>query len=59
MEGLSFLGLELDPEANRAGGPVVSSGTSAVAVLVVATDEESVIASLATEVARGLKVRAS
>jgi len=59
VEGLSFLGLELDPEANRAGGPVVSSGTSAVAVLVVATDEESVIASLATEVARGLKVRAS
>lgn len=59
VQGLGFLGLELNPRSNEAGGPVVSSSSSAVAVLVVPTDEESVIASQAAEVARALKVRAS
>lgn len=59
VEGLGFLGVQLDAQLNEAGGPVVSSSSSAVAVLVVPTDEESVIASQAAEVARALKVRAS
>jgi acetate kinase len=45
--GMEFLGIELDPEANRqAGGAdrVISSGDSRVAVLVVYTDEELMVA---------------
>ncbi len=40
---LAFLGVRLDPAANAAGRPRIDSG--GVAVLVVPTDEESVIAS--------------
>jgi acetate kinase len=43
-DGLAFLGLELDAEANAASTTVVSSDDSAVAVLVVPTDEELEIA---------------
>ncbi|MCA0871955.1 acetate/propionate family kinase [Seohaeicola saemankumensis] len=42
VEGLDFLGLSLDPPANRAGGPQI--GTGPARVLVIPTDEERVIA---------------
>jgi acetate kinase len=40
LSGLERLGIVVDPERNRAGGPVISADTSAVTVLVVPTDEE-------------------
>jgi acetate kinase len=43
-DGLAFLGVELDANANAASTTVVSSDDSAVAVLVVPTDEELEIA---------------
>ncbi len=42
IEGLDFLGLNLDPAANETGGPKVGSG--AAEILVIPTDEERVIA---------------
>jgi len=48
--GLSHLGIELDRECNRRGEEVVSSLTSRVAVLVVATDEDLVMARHARKV---------
>jgi acetate kinase len=44
-EGLQFLGVELDAASNARSAAVISSGTGAVAVRVIRTDEESVIAS--------------
>ncbi|WP_457636532.1 acetate/propionate family kinase [Oceanithermus sp.] len=44
LEGLEFLGIKLDPEANRRGGPRISSDESRVSVWVVPTDEELAIA---------------
>ncbi len=44
LEGLEFLGLELDPKANAAGGPRISRAGSRVEVWVVPTDEELAIA---------------
>ena len=41
-DGLRFLGIELDPAANAANAPVISLG--AVAVRVIPTDEEAMIA---------------
>ena len=52
LEGLEHLGVRLDPDANHAGGPVISAPGSAVAVLVVRTDEEVMIAAQAVEAAR-------
>lgn len=43
-DGLGFLGIALDPQANAASTTVVSSDDSAVPVLVVPTDEELEIA---------------
>ena len=43
-QGLDFLGLELDEPRNAAGRDVISSDTSRVAVRVIRTNEESVIA---------------
>ena len=40
----SWLGIELDPDANRRNGPRISSGDSRVAAWVIATDEERMIA---------------
>lgn len=54
-EGLGLLGIEIDPEKNRAPGReerFVNSAGSAVAVLVVPTDEEREIARLALECVR-------
>ncbi len=45
-EGLQFLGIELHESRNAHGAPVVSSDAGEVAVRVIRTDEESVIAAL-------------
>ena len=42
--GLGFLGLELDPGRNAEDGPLISSDRSRVAVRVIRTDEEVMIA---------------
>jgi acetate kinase len=39
-----WLGIELDPAANAAGGPRVSTGVSSVSVWVIPTNEELMIA---------------
>ncbi|AFL49645.1 acetate kinase [Sinorhizobium fredii] len=43
-EGLAWLGAELDPAANDAGAELISTATSRVALHVVPTDEELMIA---------------
>jgi acetate kinase len=43
-EGLRFLGVSLDEDRNSRGADVISGETSAVAVRVMATDEEIMIA---------------
>jgi acetate kinase len=40
----AWLGIELDPAANRAGGPRISTAASRVAVYAIPTDEELMIA---------------
>jgi len=42
--GLAWLGVEIDDAANQAGREIISTAESTVAVLVVRTDEEGVIA---------------
>jgi acetate kinase len=44
--GLAFLGVQLDESANAAHAPCISRAGSGVAVRVIRTDEESVIAAL-------------
>lgn len=44
LNSLSFLGLRVDPSANRSGEAVISAADSAIKALVVATDEEIVVA---------------
>jgi acetate kinase len=41
---LAWLGAALDPAANAAGGPLISTRDSRVAVYVIPTDEELMIA---------------
>ena len=48
--GLEFLGIELNAERNAAGAAVVSDVTGKVAVRVIRTDEESVIAGMTARV---------
>ncbi len=43
-EGAAWLGVAIDPAANARGGPRISSDDSAVAVWVIPTDEEAMIA---------------
>ncbi len=43
-EGLGFLGIELDEKRNQANDNLISTGRSQVAVRVIATDEEQMIA---------------
>jgi acetate kinase len=43
-ERAAWLGIELDPAANRAGGPRISTAASQVAVYAIPTDEELMIA---------------
>jgi acetate kinase len=45
-DGLGFLGIDLDESANNRHAPRISSDTGSVAVRVIRTDEESVIAAL-------------
>lgn len=52
LSGLQRLGIVLDPERNRAGGPVISTDDSAVTVLVIPTDEELEMASQAVALVR-------
>ncbi len=49
VERLAWLGLQLDAPANAAGGPLISSASSRVPVLVLETDEEAVMALQAAE----------
>jgi len=48
-EGLGFIGIELHAQRNAQHAPIVSSNASKVAVRVMRTDEESVIAGLTME----------
>jgi acetate kinase len=49
-EGLNFLGIEIDDDANGRHAPCISAGTcSSVTVRVIRTDEESVIAALSLD----------
>jgi len=49
-ERLKFLGIELDVARNAAGAPLISADAAPVAVRVIRTDEESVIARLTIQV---------
>jgi acetate kinase len=49
-EGLAFLGIDIDEAANDRHAPRISTDTGAVSVRVIRTDEESVIATLASRV---------
>jgi len=44
LDGLEYLGIDLDPERNRQGETRISSDASPVCVEAVATDEEAIIA---------------
>ena len=44
LTGMGWLGLEFDPSANRAGGPVLTTPASQAVALVIPTDEERTIA---------------
>jgi len=50
LRGLEFMGIELDDARNAAGNGVISVAHGAVAVLVINTDEEALIAADAREV---------
>jgi acetate kinase len=52
-ERLQWLGVAVDPEANKANAPVISSAGSRVSVFVIPTDEEQVIADEALSVVNG------
>jgi acetate kinase len=51
VEGLGWLGIELDPAANRRHGPRISTDASRVEALVIPTNEEKMIARHALRVA--------
>lgn len=48
--GLDFFGLRIDAEKNAAGDALISGSTSAVAVRIIPTDEESMIARITSQV---------
>lgn len=50
---LAWLGVRLDPEANRRGGPRLSTEDSSVSVWVIPTDEERMIALHVRDLLRG------
>lgn len=54
-DGLAFLGIELDADANRRHGPRIGRDGAPVETWVVATDEEGRIAEQARDVAAGLR----
>ena len=49
-EGLTFLGMEIDPNSNEATAPIISTAASRAAVRVIPTDEELMIARAAVRV---------
>jgi acetate kinase len=49
LEGMEWLGIDLDRTANRAGAERISSARSGVHVFVIRTDEEAIIAQHAVE----------
>jgi acetate kinase len=51
-DGLAFLCIEIDPAANQAGHPVISSRDSGVVVRVIPTDEEVMIATITAGLTR-------
>jgi acetate kinase len=51
--GLEFLGVELDPVANKANSPIISKAGGTVTVRVIPTDEELCLAESAVELMRG------
>jgi acetate kinase len=51
-DGLGFLGITLDADRNAQSAPLVSGGSGSVAVRVIPTDEEIVIAKLTGETLR-------
>ncbi len=53
LEGMDFLGLEIDREANEHGGPLISAGPTQA--LVIPTDEERVIAEATADFLSGRK----
>jgi len=44
LEGMGWMGIALDPQANAARGPLISKPDSAVRAFVIKTDEEAMIA---------------
>jgi acetate kinase len=50
LEGMQWLGITLDPAANRAGAQLISTDHSRVRVFVIPTDEEAMIARHTMEV---------
>jgi acetate kinase len=53
--GLTWMGLELDDAANDAGGPCISTSSSAVSAWVVPTNEERMVAISAAELLRATR----
>ena len=49
-EGLGFLGIELEEKQNMANAPVISTGNGKVAVHVIHTDEELMIAKIVNQI---------
>src|SRR5690606_27117786 len=58
-ERAAWLGIALDPAANRAGGPRISADRSRVAVYAIPTDEELMIARHTLAVLRGAQAGAA
>lgn len=57
-QNLGYLGISLDPEANSAGRPAISTPGAAVAVDIVSTDEELVIARHVRQLCAAIECRA-
>jgi acetate kinase len=53
LSGLERLGISVDPARNEAGETIISTDESAVAVLVIPTNEELEMATQAAELVRG------
>jgi len=55
-DGLEFLGIAVDERRNAANAPVISTEDGRVAIRVIPTDEESLIARLAAEFIQPIRV---
>ncbi|MDB6031939.1 MAG: Acetate kinase, partial [Verrucomicrobiales bacterium] len=54
-EGLEFLGIEMNPARNQANAPIISKDESRVAVRVIKTDEEQMIAKAVAQLLQNRK----